>query len=54
MYMGIDACKVSYGKKQLSSWQITPNTVETTAVMPATDTKSWGITIACPIKTKSM
>jgi hypothetical protein len=39
MYMGIDACKVSYSEKQLSLWQITPNTFEMRAVMPATDMK---------------
>jgi hypothetical protein len=40
MHMGIYAFKVSYGKKQVSSWQITPNTVEITTVMPATDAKN--------------
>jgi hypothetical protein len=40
--MGIYAFKVSYGKKQVSSWQITPNTVEISTVMPATNAKNAG------------
>jgi hypothetical protein len=39
MHMGIDACKVGYSEKQLSLWQITPNTVEIIAVTPATEVK---------------